>query len=130
GKTKTVSHFVAALLSQPQEYKDVGVIICLGRLEEIKDQVKALDIHSDKLCILTNQRNLTLNSLGSTSANEAQILITTQQRLETRLQGRLFEQDKSFFYQDRARQVRIWDETFLPGQPITLNVRELGLLFK
>jgi hypothetical protein len=134
GKTQTITHFVDALLSQPVLYSHVGIMICVARLSEVQRLIHDMAIPANMLAVVTS--NPTLNALGTTEPNKAQVLITTQQMIEKRLQGfafapnKLFSEAKQFFYQGKPRAVRIWDESYLPGQTITLNRDDVAFLFK
>src|SRR5205085_2267168 len=61
GKTQTITHFVDALLSNPT-YSDVGVLICVGRLDEVKTMVHNMAIPENNLAVLTSDAKL--NVLG------------------------------------------------------------------
>ena len=63
-----------------------------------------------------------LNALGKVPINEAHVLITTQQNVEKRLNLGAFGNAKQFFYQGRARAVRIWAESYLPRAIMTLTL--------
>lgn len=119
GKTQTLTHFVDALLSTPV-YQDVGVIICIGRLSEIRNLINDMAVPPSMLAVMTSETEL--NSLGQAPVDQAQVLITTQQRIEKTLSsGRGFAEASSFFFQGKPRQVRVWDESYLPGATLTLN---------
>lgn len=122
GKTQTVVHFVQALLKSP-DYSDVGVIICLSRLDEIAQLTKAMDIGQDQFAVFTSDNEL--NCLGSATPNKARVLFTTQQMIEKRCEGQSFCQTEAFHFQGQPRQVRIWDEAILPGRTLTVNRDEL-----
>lgn len=127
GKTMTLSKFLEVLLDSGHHH-DVGVIVCVSRLTEVERLVQDININPASLAVLTSDYEL--NELGCSDANDAQILVTTQQMVEKRLRGGGFSTCRDFFYKDQIRKVRIWDETFLPGEPITLNANDLGFLFK
>lgn len=127
GKTQTITHFVDVLLSQPS-CDDVGVVLCVGRLSEVKSLVSNMGVPSDNLAIKTS--NEELNALGDAEIDKAQVLITTQQMLEKKLNGRPFSEASTFFYRGKPRAVRIWDKSYLPGQTITLNRDDVAFLFK
>ena len=119
GKTQTLTHFVNALLSTPV-YQDVGVIICIGRLTEIKNLINDMGLPANMLAVLTSDAEL--NALGQAAVDDAQVLITTQQRIEKTLShGEAFTEASPFFFHGKPRQVRVWDESYLPGATLTLN---------
>jgi hypothetical protein len=72
-----------------------------------------------KFAVLTHDDKW--NRLGCTQ-NRARVLFTTQARLLTGARDKgSFSAITDFHYQVRPRQVRVWDETILPGYPITLD---------
>lgn len=127
GKTQTIVHFIRALLSSPA-HEDVGVIICVSRLNEIKSLTQGMGLSDDQYAILTADKKL--NSLGSGRPRASRILFTTQQMVERRCEGHRFEEVDTFFHRGKPRQVRIWDESILPGQTLTLNRDDIATLFR
>ena len=61
------------------------------------------------------------NSLGSADRQLAQVLFTTQQRIGLLCRGSSFSDTEAFFYQGRSRQIRVWDEAFLPAMPLVIS---------
>lgn len=127
GKTQTIAHFVDALLSM-RDRADVGVMICVGRLDEVKNLAETMAVPRDNLCVLTSDQ--ALNALGAAPVDAAQVLITTQQRIERQLNCGSFAGAAGFHYRGRPRAIRIWDESYLPGQTVTLNRDDVAFLFK
>lgn len=127
GKTSAICAFVNAL-REHEGYNDVGVIICLSRLEEIEGLAGRMELPKEAFAALTSDE--AINALGGRNADDAQVLFTTQQRLEKHLNGAPFGECEEFFYRGRPRAVRIWDESWLPGQGITLNRDDLIALLK
>ena len=80
--------------------------------------------------VLTSDAELNALGVGEGHADSAQVLFTTQQRIEKHLDGGSFESADEFFYQSRPRAVRIWDESWLPGQGLIVNRDEFGFLFQ
>ena len=132
GKTQTLVKFVDTMLSRPVLYSNVGVIICVGRLAEIEKLVEEMFVPPEMLFVYTADPKV--NALGSCpTADTAQVMITTQQMVERRLSARevpSFEAVSDFHYRGQPRQVRVWDETWLPGETITINRDELADLFR
>ncbi|HYE06587.1 MAG TPA: hypothetical protein VEL07_13810 [Planctomycetota bacterium] len=127
GKSTVIKASIDALLTQ-QAYAHVGVLLCVSRLSEIESMVHDMGIPEGMLHVLT--RDDAVNALGKAPINEAQVLITTQQMVESRLRFYpSFEAADLFFYRGQPRQVRLWDESFSVGQAITLNPADLGFLF-
>jgi hypothetical protein len=128
GKTQTIIHFIRALLaSQNSDHADVGVILCVSRLQEITGLVAALGLQKEGLSVLTSDE--TLNALG-VSPGEGRILITTHKMVESRVARRAFSEVSEFHWRGHPRLVRIWDEAILPGRPITVSRDDIASLFK
>lgn len=125
GKTITLTKFIRSLLCW-KYYDNVGVLICVSRLTEVKRLVEEIGVPPDSLAVLTKDEEL--NKLGQRDVDKGQILITTQQMIESRLDGNSFAQAKAFFYQGVPRVLRLWDEAYLPGKPIALAANDLGSL--
>ena len=127
GKTQAVVHFLRALLASP-EHEHVGVLIGVARLDEVRAYVKAAELPGEKFAVLTSDQDL--NALGSQRRNSARVLFTTQQMIETRAGRSYLSETDDFHFGGRARLVRVWDETLLPAQPITLRLDDLALLVR
>ncbi len=127
GKSQTVIHFARALLSSA-EHRNVGMIICVGRINEAVSLADALADRHDHIAVLTSDE--TANAKGNATPKQAQVLITTQQRIERATDRSSFEAVSSFHYRGSPRQVRVWDEAWLPGVPITLTGDDIQLLVK
>jgi hypothetical protein len=127
GKTQAVAHFARALVADPARC-DVGMIVCVGRIAEAKAFAAGLGVDRKNFAVLTS--DITANELGSEDATTAQILITTQQRIERLCQGRGFGEVAAFHYKGRPRLVRAWDEAWLPGLPLTLSYVDIFEVLK
>ena len=127
GKTTAITAFVETLVSAPK-YSHVGVMICVARLDEISSMINRLCIQRESVAVLTS--NDEINKLGGANVNEAQVLFTTQQRLENRLNGSDFSKSSEFFFNGEVRDVRIWDETWLPGKGVTINRDAISSMFQ
>ena len=127
GKTQTISRFIRVLLDS-QDHRDVGVIICVSRLSEIASLVADMDLDEQDYGVFTSDKEL--NRLGCRDHTDGRVLFTTQQMVERRCHERSFGETGEFLFDGQVRQVRIWDESILPGQTITLNRDDLAFLFK
>ena len=128
GKTTTCVHFAKALTASA-EHDDVGMLICVGRIKEAQQIAEALKDHRDRLAVLIGGDDPGWGDIPKDRAHEAQILITTQQRIERVTDGRNFADISAFRYRGQPRRVRVWDEAWLPGVAIALNEDDLGFLF-
>lgn len=118
GKTQTVAHFAGALVRDPA-FRETGMVVCVGRITEAVALAHDLNLPSGALAILTSDP--TANALGAADPDSAQVLITTQQRIEAACQNTLFGRVASFYYRGAPRAVRCWDEAWMPGLAVTLN---------
>jgi hypothetical protein len=125
GKTQTITHFIRTLMAS-EAHQDVGVVICLSRLAEIKALTAEMGLERTDFAVLTSDP--TLNALGNCPVNEARVLFTTQKRIELLGAGHHFDGIEAFHFHGRARQVRLWDESILPGQTVTLSRDDIALL--
>ena len=149
GKTETLMAFFGSMASFPR-YDDVGVLICLSRLDEIAKMARRMGarLRGDFACLTSDSD---INALGTAPRHEAKVLFTTHAMLTRRLQNpevattvddasedarrggptkdiayapRLFEELEEFFYQGEPRRLRVWDESLTPGLAITVNAWE------
>lgn len=126
GKTRTIIQFTKALLASP-DHADVGVLICVSRLDEIHKLTEEMELSEDAFAVLTRDDNT--NTLSSTPSDKAQVLFTTQQMVESRCDHKSFSDVGVFHFSGCPRQVRIWDEAILPGQTLTISRDQIGHLF-
>jgi hypothetical protein len=129
GKTSAVVSFIKALRMSPRfDHQDTAVLVCLSRLEQIEDMIRATGLTKHEFAVLTSDEGL--NALGSDNRQTARFLFTTQQMIESRSHGRRLEQVPELLYRGFRRQVAIWDETMLPASPITVNQYDISSLLK
>jgi hypothetical protein len=67
GKTTAIRFFIDVLLSGPA-YADAGVLLCVARLDEVKNLIESIGIPPDMLAVLTSRPDL---AVSSTDANRA-----------------------------------------------------------
>lgn len=126
GKTLLIKHFIKTLLRSPH-HEDVAVLVCLSRLEEVEKMWQALEEERREVAIWTGDERC--NAKSTIPANEARVLLTTQQKLEAVCRGKSFRASTGFHYLGGPRSVRIWDESLLPGKEVFLRTDDLaGLL--
>lgn len=123
GKTTTVVCFLKALRHCPG-YEDVGVVVFVSRLDEIRKLVDEVGLAEDDFAVLTADDDC--NQLSSTPVSQAQVLFTTQQMLSKRGAGRSFSSLQDLYYMGKARAVRIWDETIDPAAVACPSARDLA----
>jgi len=129
GKTSAVVSFLKALRMSPRfDHQDTAVLVCLSRLEQIEDMIRATGLTKDEFAVLTSDDGL--NALGSQDRQNARFLFTTQRMIESRSHGRRLAQIPELLYRNLRRQVMIWDESMLPATPITVNQYDVSSLLK
>lgn len=128
GKSTLIIHFVRALLAS-EAHDHVGVMICLSRHQEIIDMVEAMGLSEDRFAVLVG-KDCPLNKLGSQDRNSARVLFLTQAQVELKGRGRHFDDIEAFHFRDQPRQVRLWDESLLPGVTLTVNYYGLQSLLE
>lgn len=128
GKSSSVTAFAQALTASA-EHRDVGMVVCVGRLDEARALL--LDFQEAGIGHLSAAQTSDedVNALSGCPAADAQVLVVTQQKVERETRRRSFNDIALFRYRGAVRAVRVWDEAWLPGTPITLDRAELGSLF-
>ena len=84
----------------------------------------------ERYAIITSEMKLNAMGAGSANANAAQIVLTTQQRIEWHLKGDRSTMRNNSHYRGKPRQVRIWDEAFLPARTMILTADDIAFLVK
>jgi hypothetical protein len=137
GKTSVVAASVKAIVNEPA-CADVGVLVLVNQLEQIPILVKRMGLRKDQFDVRTGKENEELNSMGRTSLfskqkdrnqshHDAQVLFTTQQKLRAMMAHQKdFEAMKFFEYRGRLRAVRLWDEAYVPIDPVTITTIEVA----
>ena len=127
GKSSTVAHFARALVAS-ETHRDCGMVICVGRISEARTIATDLGIPRECLAVLTSDKDA--NALSGAAPGNAQVLVTTQQRIEMACDGKSFEGVAAFHYRGRPRAIRAWDEAWLPGAVVTLERDALYCLLR
>jgi hypothetical protein len=155
GKTAILVAAVRAILDDPA-LAHIGVVILVNTLEQIPALVGRMELKKEDFAVRVGTNETDLNEMGLTSLcrtnaakkvahHYAQVLFTTQQKLSKGLmQHKKDFNDMTFFdYCRRAtpdeievlkrakscgskRQVRLWDEAYLPIDPVTIGFDDLS----
>jgi hypothetical protein len=128
GKTTAMVDFLRELVIS-QDYQGVSALVCLGRLDQIKNVIDEASLQDQDFAVLTARGNEDLNSLGCGVPEVARILFTTHAMVEKRCSKTSFRDSQSLWFQGQPRQVKIWDEAILLGHPVTLGRDSLASLF-
>jgi hypothetical protein len=129
GKTTAMVHFLRELVTS-QDHQGVSALVCLGRLDQIRNVIEEANLQDQDFAVLTAKTNEYLNSLGCGVPEDARILFTTHAMVEKRCFKTSFSDTKILWFQGQPRQVKIWDEAILPGHPVTLGRDSLASLFE
>jgi hypothetical protein len=103
-----------------------GAIICFSRIREIHEFAKRSGLLPESFAVLSNDNDTNHLGLGHTQVDKAPILLTTQQMVRFRAVGRSFAECKEFHFQGAPRALQVWDESFLPAEPMTISVAALS----
>ena len=99
----------------------------MSHLKEIKFLIGKMDLERNEVAVFT--RDDETNTLGSGDIGSARVLFLTQQMIDSRLSdGKQFKDLNFFHFRGQPRQVKIWDESMLPAEELTLNVDALACL--
>lgn len=127
GKTLSVTTFL-------KTWKEHGfvpsssVLIGLSRLAEIPKYLEAAGLDQGDVAILTSDKDINARGVPEDRHREAAIMFTTQQMIERRTRGKTFAEIAEFHYQEQPRSLRIWDESLIPAEPLTIRADELACL--
>lgn len=105
-----------------------SVLIGLSRLAEIPTYLESAGLDRQDVAILTSDKDL--NALGVPEAQHdtARVMFTSQQMIERRTRNRAFAEAAEFHHHGKPRALRIWDESLIPAEPLTLRVDDLACL--
>lgn len=118
GKTSALIVFLKTLIKS-ERHSDVGALVCLQRLEQIRSVVAEAAL--DPKFFAVEVGDAQTKALSGTPQQSARIVFTTHALFERRCGSGNFCDTPSYHYQDQPRQVRIWDEAILPGAPLTIK---------
>ena len=94
GKTSAVKHFVRHLLGS-SHHQGVSVLICLTRKAEITRLVKDMGLLPSQFAVLTSDE--AINDLSPTPEQEARVMFTTHQMVQSRCGGGNFTVNRPGF---------------------------------
>ena len=124
GKTSALASYLDTLLAQDDEpYRSCGVLVAMNTLDEIEGFIREVGIPREMLGVWTSKEEL--NCLGRHDISNARVLITTHERVTRELKDVPLWSAQSLYYQGQVRKLRVWDEAFMPGHPISLNVDDV-----
>jgi hypothetical protein len=125
GKTLAVSLFLEAWKDQRYQ-PGSSVLIGVSRLSEIETYVRTSGLAAGDFGVLTSDKAFNALGVPQGELGSAPILFTTQQMIESRSRNRSFSAASDFHFNDEPRTLRIWDESFIPSEPLSLRLDDLG----
>ena len=128
GKGKTEA--VCALLKawKHNDFRPEGsILIGLSRLEEIRSYIDRSGLDENDFAVLVDKRH-PMNTIDAAVRAEARVLFTTHEMIFRRTQGGSFDDLDCYQFRGRPRSLRIWDESLLPAQPVTLRLDSIKSL--
>ena len=120
GKTTVLEQSLYSILYSP-EHRDVSVLVCVSRLSEIRKIVDQSELKDSMFAAFTSDEEINALGRGKEDAGNARVLFTTQQMINSKCDGKLFKDATEFHFKGNKRDVRVWDEQYLPGETLTLN---------
>lgn len=127
GKTLSVSTFLGTWKDQTYT-PSTSVLIGLSRLEEIETYLHSSGLTKEDVAVLTSDRDRNALGVPEDQHGNARVMFTTQQMIERRTRGRSFAEASEFHYKGKPRTLRIWDESFIPAEHLTLRADDLAKL--
>ena len=135
GKTSVLLEAIRQM-RKDRAYAEVGIVVFCSRLDQIERMIAELDLPREEFAVETGQENTDLNQRGRGRFNRngkwvsehqhAPILFTTHAKLLT-ISGLGFRSEIANFWRfnDRLRQVRVWDEAVMPAKPLVLTPTQI-----
>lgn len=129
GKTSSLISYLDVLLEQTTgPHADCGVLVAMNTLDEIERFIRDVGIPKEDLAVWTSRDDL--NAFGRPNCEEARVLITSHERVGLELkEGDLWSATR-LSYRGATRRLRVWDEAYLPGYPISINVDDVLSIMK
>ncbi len=124
GKTEAIVCFVQAWKSLGFLPKG-GILIAVNTKDQIHSLVNRLGLDKDDYACLAGDDTILRYGLGQSSIDDAKVLITTQQMIVSRTSGKAFSDAADFFYKGKPRSLRVWDESLIPSEPISIKISAL-----
>ena len=124
GKSLCIKSFLKALVINGSVHNS-GILICLQTKAEIESFIKDCDLDRKLFSVLVYNDPLNNNGRGEAGRGEAPVLFTTHKMVRSR-SGTSFSEAKDFLYRGKPRNLRLWDESLLPAEPISFSIDMLA----
>ncbi len=119
GKTSSVCSFLQSWKASGFK-PDNGALIVLATHKEILSCIQASGLDPADYGVLI-AKDKALPEMGNPDIDGTPVLFTTQEKLRHLCSGRSFAEVALLHYAGRPRQLRVWDEAFLPSVPTILR---------
>ena len=120
GKSSAVCDFLRS--SKEEGFsQSQGALIVLSRHDEIRFYIENSGLDRGDYAVFVAEGDA-MNDMGLSDPNTAPVLFTTHEKLRRWTAGRSFAEASIFHYRGQPRSVRIWDESFLPANPVTVRL--------
>jgi hypothetical protein len=123
-KSLCIKSYIKALIISGNINK-AGILICLQTKAEIKTFIDDCGLDNNLFAVLVSNDPLNDKGRGERGRDEAPILFTTHAMIRSR-SGVSFLDAKDFFYQGKPRNLRLWDESLLPAEPVSFSIDTLA----
>lgn len=125
GKTQIICTFIQTW--KQKGFKPSGsVLIAVSSKEQINDLVRRMSLDDGDYACLTSDNSINVLGLGKDHSRKAKVLFTTQQMILSRCgDKKAFDKESSFFYENGPRNLRIWDESYLPSEPVSISITNM-----
>lgn len=124
GKSLCIKSFIKSIIISGSIY-DAGILICLQTKAEIKSFIEDCSLNREHFSVLVYNDALNDDGRGEIGREEAPVLFTTHKMVRSR-SGMSFAGAKDFYYRGKPRNLRIWDESLLPADPISFSIDALA----
>jgi hypothetical protein len=120
GKSSAICDFIRSW--KDEGFRDHhGALIVLSRHEEIRSYVDQAGLSRHHYAVTVAEGDA-MNEMGLSDPDAAPVIFTTHEKLRRWTTGRSFADADKFHYLGRPRTLRIWDESFLAAQPVTVRL--------
>ncbi|WP_197075581.1 hypothetical protein [Sphingomonas sp. Ag1] len=124
GKTESIISFLKAWKNEGYSPAS-GVLISFGSKDQILSFIGRLDSLKIPYSCLTSDDDINRCGNGVYNTGSSHVLITTHQMIRSRCKGTSFEHLEEFFFDDKPRALRIWDEGLVKAEPLSIKVLDL-----
>ncbi|MBD8548538.1 hypothetical protein [Sphingomonas sp. CFBP 8760] len=108
-----------------------GIVVFLSRHDEIRNFITGSGLEEDDYAVYTGNNDLNAMGLGNLNINEAPVLFVTQQKLQAYWDKNgdkpslTFADMSKLHYRGMPRKLRLWDERWLGGKPVTVKLDDV-----